>query len=331
MGRLTPMRVKTREESARVYAGVYEDVERFVNMKLKWRGIHSLIVGTLGRDLRDKTVLDVGCGFGRFSFLAGQVAREVVGLDMTEGALHVAGALKEALGAGNVEFVHSDVEGFDPGGPIFDVVYLGGVLEHLIEPLPVLARVRKMLAPRGTLVINCPAESNFRGDVATTLLKLFDFPMSLSDVRQVDLQYMREVCDRAGFRNERILGCMYSRGWTDMGARDLKERIPKVLEDVKEQVAGMRVQHDAFAEWVVRRAEENRAFIDGLVRRRILKRIPRRAELSADEEVLRRAGLPVQALRRYLEPDFSRDPYYSDIFPFCLMGGQAIYFLKRAD
>ena len=38
---------------------------------------------------------------------------------------------------------------------------------------------------------------------------------------------------------------------------------------------------------------------------------------------------PVTTVRKYLEGNFSREPYCSGIPPFNLMGGQVIYFQRK--
>ena len=129
---------------------------------------------------------------------------------------------------------------------------------------------------------------------------------------------------------KRIVGCKYSRAWTEMGAEDLKERIANVLEDVRQEIKGLSTHKDVFDQWVDERAEENRAFLNYLVRKRILKRIPKRPVFSLDRRVIQAKGLPLQAIEDYLKPDYSQDGYYTDVPPFNLMGGQAIYVLVKA-
>jgi len=330
MTKIVPMRKKSKAESVAAYQRVYGDVERFIRMKLKWRGIHTLTYSLIANRLREKTLLDIGCGFGRFSFLAARRAEHVVGLDMTERALSVAAVLREAIGATNVDFVLSDIEGYDPGPCKFDCIVLGGVLEHVIDPAPIFKRIDQMLTPKGLLVINSPSESNFRGDVSTVLLKLFDFPMSLSDVRQITPRYMQELAETWGYRIERIVGCKYSRAWGEMGAKDLKERIANVLEDVKEETKSLKIRKETFDRWVQERAEENRAFLGYLLRKKILKPIPKRPLFRLNPRVIEAHGLPLPAIQEYLKPDYSQDAHYTDVPPFNLMGGQAIYLLKRA-
>ena len=329
--KVAPMRVKTKAASVRSYTEVYSDLERFITMKLKWRGVHALVFQLLAKELRAARVLDMGCGLGRFALLASRLAKEVDGLDMNPQAVGAADIIKASLGISNVTFRCSDAERVKPGTQPYEVIYLGGVLQHLIEPAPVLKRLRDLLAPQGLLVINCPSEGNFRGDVATTLGKLFGFPMTLAEVRQVNVPYMQGLCSSLGLRITRIAGCLYSRAWGDMGAQDLILRIANVLEDVKDQTVSLRVQPAVFNQWVRERAADNQPLLDYLVNAGILKPIARYQPFQFDDEPLERQGLPVEAIRRFFAADFSQDPYYTEQSPFNLMGGQTVYVLKRAS
>lgn len=331
MQKVTPMRATTKEASVKTYAQLYSDLERFITTKLKWRGVHALVCQLLSNELRGARVLDMGCGLGRFALLASRLAKEVDGLDMNPQAVAAANVIKAALGVSNVTFLCSDAERFTPNGKRYEVIYLGGVLQHLIEPAPILRRLRSLLSPQGLLVINCPSEANFRGDVSTTLGRLFDFPMTLAEVRQVNLQYMQKLCSSLGMRITRIAGCLYSRAWGRMGARDLITRIANVLEDITAQTVNLRVQPAVFNQWVRERAEENQGLLDYLISQGILKPIRRYRPFQFDNGYLKREGLPVEAIHRFFAADFSQDPYYTEQAPFSLMGGQAIYVLKWAS
>jgi SAM-dependent methyltransferase len=266
---------------------------------------------------------------GRFAFLASRLAEEVDGVDMSPQAVGAANIVKAAMGTSNVTFRCADAERFKPSGKRYEVIYLGGVLQHLIEPAPILRRLRGLLAPQGLLVINAPSEANFRGDVSTTLGRLFDFPMTLAEVRQVNVQYMQGLCSSLGMRMTRIAGCLYSRAWGPMGAQDLITRIANVLDDVKDQTVNLRIRPAAFNQWVRERAAANQGLLDYLVRQEILKPIKQPPPFQLDDERITRQGLPLEAVHRFFASDFSQDPYYTEQPPFSLMGGQAIYVLKR--
>jgi SAM-dependent methyltransferase len=95
-------------------------------------------------------VLDVGCGTGGvLASLADRAA--VVGVDRSELAL----AHCRARGLLNVAVADGDRLPFAPAS--FDVVLLLDVLEHFADEQALLAQVRRLLRPGGTLLVSVPA------------------------------------------------------------------------------------------------------------------------------------------------------------------------------
>ncbi len=95
--------------------------------------------------------LDIGCSFG-FALDFGRHAFgwEVLGVDPSP--LAAAGA--EALGLPiRRRYFSADL---DLGPEPFDLALCSEILEHLAEPLPLLARVRERLSPEGLLVLSTP-------------------------------------------------------------------------------------------------------------------------------------------------------------------------------
>ena len=329
--KVVPIREMSLESSAETYQQLFSDVSRYVDMKLKWRGIHSLICQQLGSELENKSLMDVGCGYGRFSFLAAKKARHVTGIDMTPEAHRVALVLREATGTKNVDFACTPIEEYTNAKESYDIVVLGGVLEHLIDPASVMQTISRMLKPGGLLISNSPVESNFRGYVSTTLWKLFDFPMSLSDVRLVSGEYMQELASCYGYEIEKTLGVCYERGWAKQALEDLPDRMKNVMQDVKTLHPSLRPDHEQFRLWVEEQALLNSRLLSDWQQRGILKKIPNREEIEFDESIVEQSGLPVENLKRFLAADFSMDPWYTDIAPYNLMGSQAIFFMRKHE
>jgi SAM-dependent methyltransferase len=103
--------------------------------------------------LAGKTVLDVGCGLGFFSFDAeARQASKVVGLELKESRLSKALLLKDILGS-NVEFQQRDILS-DPLKETFDYVLLLNVIHHLKTPEQFLRQLASLTRER--LIIEFP-------------------------------------------------------------------------------------------------------------------------------------------------------------------------------
>ena len=103
------------------------------------------------QSLADATVLDAGCGMGRYLRVAAELgAAKVVGMDLS-GAVFAARELTAHLS--NVEVVQGDLlrPPFAPNG--FDSIYSLGVLDHTPDPRAAFLNLARLLKPGGRIVI----------------------------------------------------------------------------------------------------------------------------------------------------------------------------------
>jgi ubiquinone/menaquinone biosynthesis C-methylase UbiE len=85
-------------------------------------------------DLRGRTVLDVGCGDGTYTFeLAAEKPTVVLGIDAAEVAVERARARAKDRALDNVEFAVGDAYELEKLGRRFDVAVIRGVLHHLYD------------------------------------------------------------------------------------------------------------------------------------------------------------------------------------------------------
>jgi SAM-dependent methyltransferase len=93
-------------------------------------------------DLKDKVVLDVGCGAGRLTFLIAPRCRRVIGMDRDTAAVAHARQLAAAQRLANVEFAVADAEAveYDAFGPQL-------IVAHLCMSDAIVVRAARALAP----------------------------------------------------------------------------------------------------------------------------------------------------------------------------------------
>lgn len=129
----------------RAYANV-----RFSILRPKLLSVMDLLLPDTGR------ILDIGCGFGLFAAYFGQTqpSRSIVGVDPNERRVAMARRVCESIGLRSCSFLAGDARDVPLAGT-FAGAYVLDVMHHIParDQLPLLERLRDLLAPRGVLVI----------------------------------------------------------------------------------------------------------------------------------------------------------------------------------
>ena len=104
-----------------------------------------------------RRILDIGCGAGRFAGdLKERHGLEAWGIELDETAAARAGERLDRVLCGDAgEQLHRLPAAH------FDVVYLNDILEHLVDPEPVLRDVAAKLAPGGRVIASIPNVRHF--------------------------------------------------------------------------------------------------------------------------------------------------------------------------
>jgi 2-polyprenyl-3-methyl-5-hydroxy-6-metoxy-1,4-benzoquinol methylase len=162
-----------------------------------WRGVVQkrleLNVERL-QPLTGKTILDVGCGSGRFCIaFALSGAKKVVGVDFAAAMIEIADKLATEAGvADKCEFV---IGGFpeaisEDEGP-FDACTANGFFDYVEHPKPIITRMRELT--RGKLIMSFPKAVEWRVPLRRIRFWLKGTPLFLYTEAQV-----RDILARAG-------------------------------------------------------------------------------------------------------------------------------------
>jgi SAM-dependent methyltransferase len=102
------------------------------------------------------SVLDVGCGAGAVGrLLRDEGAERLTGIEVDADAAAAARSVYDEVAEGTVEDVLPELR-----GP-FDAILCYDVLEHLVDPQAVLAKLRRLAAPGGHLHVSVPNARHF--------------------------------------------------------------------------------------------------------------------------------------------------------------------------
>lgn len=116
-------------------------------------------------------VLDLGCGDGRFTAELARMGARPVGVDIAQAALNRARARHPEH-----DFRQAPIDGPLPLDDVsFDVVWSSEVIEHVADTARWLSEVRRVLVPRGRLLLTTPSHGRLR--VALNGIEAFSDPL----------------------------------------------------------------------------------------------------------------------------------------------------------
>ncbi|MFA3792304.1 tRNA 5-methoxyuridine(34)/uridine 5-oxyacetic acid(34) synthase CmoB [Aliiglaciecola sp. SL4] len=170
--------VSTVDLKSAVKIGTAEDIDEYTKRQITgllkqfkpWRKgpfyVHDIFIDTEWRSdwkwdrvlphiepLKDRTVLDIGCGSGYHMWrMLGEDAKFVVGIDPTQLFLMQFQTIKHFVPNPNIHLLPIGVEQL-PNLKAFDTVFSMGVLYHRRSPIDFLQQLKQQLRPGGQLVL----------------------------------------------------------------------------------------------------------------------------------------------------------------------------------
>ena len=181
-----------------IYEKEKEPFARFVDNK--WRGVVQkrleVNVAKL-QPLNGKSVLDVGCGSGRFCLeYAKNGATRILGVDFAPGMIEIADRLAIQLGVQDqCEYrVGTFPEIVTDDNLPFDASTANGFFDYVAEPIPIIAKMREMT--RGTMIMSFPKAIEFRVPLRRVRFWLKGTPLFLYRKKQID-----NILAKAGVNN----------------------------------------------------------------------------------------------------------------------------------
>lgn len=160
-----------------IYTGRKSPLGRLLDRWLRWdMQARMRLALEACRPLEGRTVLDAGCGTGRFCLpLAKAGAARVVGIDFAPAMIERAVDLAKQQGLDGVcQFLQGDLLAWQPPEP-FDYVLAVGLFDYVRDDRPLLARLREMT--RGKAVMTFPRADTWRAPVRRLRLALKGCPV----------------------------------------------------------------------------------------------------------------------------------------------------------
>lgn len=111
------------------------------------------------KDLKNKLVLDAGCGMGRFMEVALDFGAEVIGVDLS---LSVEAAYKNIGKRKKCHLIQADIFNLPFKKDTFDVAFSIGVLHHTPDTKKAFMKLPRLVKPGGKIAIWVYGENTFR-------------------------------------------------------------------------------------------------------------------------------------------------------------------------
>ncbi|MGH2886415.1 MAG: class I SAM-dependent methyltransferase, partial [Solirubrobacteraceae bacterium] len=141
--------------------------------------------------------LDVGCGAGEFTSALAGAGAQAIGIEVAEAAVERARARHPGL-----DFRLVALDGplpFEDGS--FELVWASEVIEHVSDTGRWLSEVRRVLAPRGRLLVTTPSHGRLR--VALGGLERFSEPLG-DHLHLYTRRSLTQLLDEFGFSEVRV-------------------------------------------------------------------------------------------------------------------------------
>jgi len=137
--------------------GGANQISQVVSSKIT-RGYHKAFLDKHTSALKNKTILDVGCGTGEFLSAVEDKGGKVWGVDLSNVAIATA---KENFSLKNIYVMSFDKFFKQVNLPKFDIITCFEVIEHVDDPLLLLKRMQEHLKPGGKIVVTAPSRDRF--------------------------------------------------------------------------------------------------------------------------------------------------------------------------
>jgi 2-polyprenyl-3-methyl-5-hydroxy-6-metoxy-1,4-benzoquinol methylase len=147
-----------------------------------------------------KRILEIGCGEGNFAaFLKKKLGAEVWGVELEDIQANVAKTKLDNVLTGDISVLLDRLP-----EQYFDVIVANDVLEHLIDPYTVLAKLRRNLSPTGIIVCSIPNIRFFRTLYDFVFNKNWDYTdngiMDKTHYRFFTIKSIPKMFENAGYQ-----------------------------------------------------------------------------------------------------------------------------------
>jgi len=169
------------EQIASEFDGIYDNKGNFITKifnKIFRKGMYERVNITIEESgqVQNKTILDIGCGSGRVSFLLAKEGAEVIGIDYSNQMIELAKKNRRQLSQNNsIEFKCCDFMHDFPHDRKYDISIALGVFDYIQDPIPFLDKVKKIT--KSKIIASYPVKFAFQSPLRKLWLRSRNCPV----------------------------------------------------------------------------------------------------------------------------------------------------------
>ncbi len=187
------------------------------------------ILGAIRKFKPGGDFFEIGCGMGNFLKYARDNGYNVSGIEY---ASLGAGVCRDKFG---LDVAQSSFEDWSATPDKYDVIFMGDVLEHLVNPLEMLKKARTMLKPSGVVAAEIPSTFNaILGRLAVLGLRALGTKRKMSmppyHVNEFTPATLREILSRAGYSRIKVIQRIKAPSTITLRGSSFDKRIKKSLQ-----------------------------------------------------------------------------------------------------
>jgi cyclopropane fatty-acyl-phospholipid synthase-like methyltransferase len=175
-----------------IYSHKKSGFKNYLDKKLRW-DMYERFDYTMRKSepIKDKTILDVGCGTGRFVFeFIKRQAQKVIGIDIAPGMINTCKETADKLNINDkCEFFISDPFEYKTNLK-FDICIGIGLFDYIIDPLPVIKRMKELTT--GRIILSFPKKGTFRAFIRKIRLNSRNCDVYFFTPEQID-RYLKDA------------------------------------------------------------------------------------------------------------------------------------------
>lgn len=138
-------------------------IDRFADLNTPFQQYRITKVLEIYRPHAEERVLDVGCGWGTFSFALAPLCKEVIGIDFSTQSIDLCNQFLGSKGLTNVRFQCADARDTQLPAQSIDTIICADLVEHLYPSDfdLVMDEFRRLLRPGGHVVLWTPNRQHY--------------------------------------------------------------------------------------------------------------------------------------------------------------------------